>query len=349
VTSQAVMNPDGQAIWIPGRTDPFREHGVWDLDPKGEPCALQPETFLRAGDGSGLMSAFFNAVAERVRAVRDDWLVFAEVDPFATLVHGHGFPADLPERTVNASHWYDLAALVTKRFDPDRGINILTGEVLPGRDAIEAGYVEQLSRLQAISDATPGGMPTLIGEFGIPFDLNEAEAYARWSAGERSSGLWAAQAAALELMYNAMDRLLLNSTQWNYTASNRNDPMIGDGWNQEDLSIWSADQVTGSGDEADGARAIEGFRRPFAHAVQGDLLRQAFDHRGGRFQLSWTNAPELHAETLVYLPPLGVWSLETSEDLALDFAGSLLRLKGGVAGCAWLIATLAPTTESLPV
>jgi hypothetical protein len=235
-----------------------------------------------------------------------------------------------------------LAALVTKRFDPERGMNLLTGEVLSGRDAIEAGYVEQLSRLKAISDAVPGGMPTLIGEFGIPVDLNGGEAYARWAAGERGPGLWSAQAAALELMYNAMDRLLLNSTQWNYTASNRNDPMMGDGWNQEDLSIWSADQFTGSGDEADGARGLEGFRRPFAHAVQGDLLSQTFDRQGGRFEITWLNAPVLDAPTLVSLPPIGPWCLQASEGLELSFEGSLLRLRGGPAGTCSFVADLAP-------
>ena len=345
-TGQAVLNPDGVSIWLPGREDPFRAHGVWDLSEDGEPIALRPDAFQRAGgqdlgDGSGLLGAFFNEVADAVRAVRDDWLIFAEVDPFAALTQGHGFPADSPERTVNASHWYDLAALVTKRFDPERGINLLTGEVLSGRDAIEASYVQQLSRLLAISEAVPGGMPTLIGEFGIPFDLHEGEAYDRWAAGERSSDLWAAQAAALELMYNALDRLLLNSTQWNYTASNRNDPMIGDGWNQEDLSIWSPDQLTRSGDDADGARGLEGFRRPFAHAVQGDLLSQAFDRGRGRFEIAWTNAPELDAPTLVYLPPLGVWSIEASEGLAAAFDGPMLQLRGGPVGPVSLTGTLA--------
>ena len=43
-------------------------------------------------------------------------------------------------------------------------------------------------------------------------------------------------------MYDALDELLLHSTQWNYTASNRNDLRIGDGWNQEDLSIFTRDQ-----------------------------------------------------------------------------------------------------------
>jgi hypothetical protein len=52
VTSQAVMNPDGPAIWINrGDRSGSGSHGVWDLAPKVEPCALQPDDVLRAGDG----------------------------------------------------------------------------------------------------------------------------------------------------------------------------------------------------------------------------------------------------------------------------------------------------------
>ena len=48
------------------------------------------------------------------------------------------------------------------------------------------------------------------------------EAYAAWDRGERE-GIWAKHEAALTAMYDALDQLQLHSTQWNYTASNRND------------------------------------------------------------------------------------------------------------------------------
>jgi hypothetical protein len=86
-TSKVVVNPAGVTIWSPGRADPFREHGVWDVDRNGEPRGLKPAAFQRDGDGdvgagSALLGAFFNEVADTVRAVRDDWLIFAEVDPW---------------------------------------------------------------------------------------------------------------------------------------------------------------------------------------------------------------------------------------------------------------------------
>ncbi len=115
-----------------------------------------------------------------------------------------------------------------------------------------------------MSEAVNGGAPTLIGECGIPFDLNGAEAYRAFDAGDRSDAPWTPHIIALDLMYNALDTLLISSTQWNYTASNRNDLAIGDGWNQEDLSIFSRDQQTNPADINSGGRALAGFVRPYA-------------------------------------------------------------------------------------
>jgi hypothetical protein len=172
--------------------------------------------------------------------------------------------------------------------------------VLEGPEAIQANYVAELGRIRAAGDLLNGGAPTLIGECGIPYDLNGAEAYRRWSDGERGPNLWDAHETALHLMYNALDTLLLSSTQWNYTASNRNDPMIGDGWNQEDLSIWSIDQVDNSDPHA-GGRAVPGFSRPYVRAAQGRLLAQRFDRFTGSFDASIECDPAC-GETEVVLP-----------------------------------------------
>ncbi len=300
------MNPGGVPIWLPGRDDPFRANGAWDIDRSGQAIAVRPDYFERVGDRTvsmerDYMVPFFNRVADTVRAVKDDWLIFAEVDPFGAM-RGEGFPPGCPDRTVNASHWYDLAALVTKRFDPAQSVDVMTGKVRAGPAEIEAGYTKGLGQIRAIGEALNGGAPTLIGECGIPYDMNEAEAYRRWAAGDRDPAIWAAHATALDLMYNALDSLLLSSTQWNYTVSNRNDAMIGDGWNQEDLSIWSADQVTDAADPDSGGRALTGFCRPFAQAVQGAIVSQHFDSAAGRFELLYDADPAIRSPTLIFVP-----------------------------------------------
>lgn len=304
VVDQTVVNANGVQLWLPGREDPFRAAGVWDIGPDGQAVALKPDHFREVGGRpvtaeDPFMASFITEVATTIRAVRQDWLVFAEVDPFAALAGGHGFPPGLPDGVVNASHWYDLAALVTKRYDPRHSVDLLTGQPLEGPQAIEDNYVQRLSALRAIGDALPGGAPTLIGEFGLPFDLDEGAAFQLWARGDRGAMPWANHVHALTLMYNAMDRLLLSSTQWNYTVSNRNDPAVGDGWNQEDLSIWSADQVE---DAHDGGRAVEGFCRPYVRRVSGRLMSQKFDAGQGRFEAVLALEPGTQGSTEIFIP-----------------------------------------------
>ncbi len=299
---ERTVNPDGISIWREGVEDPFQSGGVWEPGIDG-PRALRPDHFTHIDGvavdmGRDFMGPFYHRVAKAVRSVRPDWLIFAEADPFG----GHGLPDDLPSDTVNASHWYDLATLVTKRFTPWNVHDILTGEVHEGRDAVVAAHTAGLGRLASIGDAVPGGAPSLVGEFGIPFDLNDAEAFRRWSGGDHSEEVWATHAAALSAMYDALDALLLSSTQWNYTVSNRNDAMVGDGWNQEDLSIWSQDQLSEPTAPDDGARALLGFCRPYVRAAQGNLVSCHWD---GQTTLSCVIEvdPSLTSPTEVYVPP----------------------------------------------
>jgi hypothetical protein len=302
---QAVKNAAQVSIWSAGRSDPFMAGGAWGIV-DGAAVMLRPDYFVEV-DGRRVdierdyMAPFFRRVAQTVRDVREDWLVFAEIEPFDAF-GGSELPAQCPERTVNAPHWYDISALATKRFDAECMPDILFGGVRQGRQAIEDSYVEQLLRLQSLGDALNGGAPTLVGECGIPFDMNGQEAYRRWAAGERDPSIWSAQTCALDLMYNALDRLLLSSTQWNYTVGNRNDPMIGDGWNQEDLSIWSVDQATHEGDPDSGGRAVAGFCRPYVRAAQGHVLRQTFDMAHGTFEAEIDVDERIDAPTEIYVP-----------------------------------------------
>lgn len=305
VAGTTQVNSDGVSIWLPGRLDPFREAGAWDISEDGEPIAISKDYF-QARDGRVVdherdyMLPFFNRVADAIRSVRDDWLVFAELDPF-DVARGHGFPDGMPVRSINASHWYDITSLVTKRFSTDQMVHVMTGEVREGAQAIEDAYVRELSVLASAGANLNGGAPTLIGECGIQFDMNDAKAYQAWAAGDRDPAIWADQTSALDLMYNAFDRLLLSSTQWNYTVSNSNNPMIGDGWNQEDLSVWSADQMI-PGEPSSGGRAVEGFSRPYVQAAQGTIISQRFNRCSGAFEAVIMVDAGISAPTEIYVP-----------------------------------------------
>jgi len=302
VSGERTFNAGGVPIWQEGRSCPFEAAGAYRVE--GGVAASLDEDFFRGRDGGRFdrsrdaFAPFYHKVAATIRRHQPGWSVFAEMDAFAHAAGRH-FPADLPERTVNASHWYDVGTLYLKRFDPDRHRDAISGAEEHGLDAIAARYHRQLGEVAAAGDAFPGGgAPTLIGEFGIPYDLDEGADYARWATGERD-GLWRQHEAALGLMYDTLDALGLHATQWNYTVSNRNDLRVGDGWNQEDLSIFSHDQQEAG---SDGGRAVAGFSRPFAARVQGRTRAMRFDRGSGVFRLDFDAEAAIAGGTEIRVP-----------------------------------------------
>jgi hypothetical protein len=334
-TKEVTLNPYGISIWRSGMECPFERAGAYDSARRHPPN----ETFFtHRGDRElqlerDYMRPFFAHVTDTVRGVKSNWLIFAEVEPHRVF-SGHGFPPGMPPRTVNASHWYDLATLGSKRFNP-RELRAAT-DTRAAEAAVADRFTSQLANIARAADALgPEGAPTLIGEFGIPFDLDEGAAYAAWAAGDRSSAPWSKHVLAQSLMYDAMDRLFLSSTQWNYTASNRNDPIAGDNWNQEDLSIFSRDQSTGDNDTNSGGRAIEGFSRPFARRIQGVPKEMHFDRARRIFRLVFDADPSTAGPTEIYIPsahfPHGV-RVEAPGCRIVSQANGLLQLAAEGAG-----------------
>lgn len=322
VADHRPCNPRGLSIWKEGLFCPFEQAGIYRLA-DGELLPMKENAFDRL-DGRPLSLSddcygpFFHRVAEVIRTQRADWLLFAEMDPYAN-VKQRPFPEAMPADWINASHWYDVAILYFKTFNPARSRDPLTGELDGDLAGLGARYLRQLAGLS--SQSRDRNVPTLIGEFGIPYDLDRGTAYRAWKGSEGDAAIWANHECALGLMYDALDALLIHSTQWNYTASNRNDAWIGDGWNQEDLSIFSVDQIAGPGDPGSGGRAVNGFSRPFVRAAQGHIEAIHFDTATGAFTARVDADPAIAAPTEIYLParryPAGV-HVEVTGDAEIE-------------------------------
>ena len=315
-----LINPQGMPIWKSGHACPFEQAGIYALK-NGHAVALREGAFTHIDGRAYSVSEdaygpFFRRVAQTLRAVSKHWLLFAEIDPIGAL-SGRAFPQKMPPQSVNTSHWYDLSLLVTKHFDTALSVDVLSGERSAGLREISARYERQLASVKALSNAMPGGAPTLIGEFGIPYNLDEGAAFQASALSAKQEVaedpvIWALHTQALSLMYDALDALHLSATQWNYTAGNRNDARIGDQWNQEDLSIYSLDQPEG--------RATAGFCRPYARALQGQLVRMRYTADSGVFNLVYRANPAFGGPTEIFLPR----SVFT-ETLHIEVSGPELR------------------------
>jgi hypothetical protein len=138
------------------------------------------------------------------------------------------------------------------------------------------------------------GVPTLIGEFGIPFDMHRKRAY--------RSGNFRRQIRALDSSCRAIESTLVGYALWNYTTDNDNER--GDQWNGEDFSIFSRDQQADPDELDSGGRALEAAVRPHAGRISGEPTEMSFDRRRRRFQLSFRHDDAVEAPTEIYVPRL---------------------------------------------
>ncbi len=167
-----------------------------------------------------------------------------------------------------------------------------TNKLLLGKERVFQSFVEQMARIKAESAEQIAGDPTLIGEFGIPFDLQGKRAY--------ETGGFSRQVQAMDRSFRALEANLLSDTLWNYTADNDN--RWGDQWNDEDFSIFSRDQQTRPDDPNAGGRALEATVRPYALKVTGEPLEMAFDLKRRTFDFVFQHDPTVTAPTEIYVP-----------------------------------------------
>ncbi|TGN19958.1 glycoside hydrolase family 5 protein [Leptospira idonii] len=323
------VNQSQTSIWLPHmQEDPFQSEGAWSLTKDGTPF-IEKNDFFQNVKGKVIdfdrdyMIPFIRRMADAVHSVRSDWMIFAEREATDGWMNPN-FNAALPKNSVNAAHWYDIMTLIFKRFLYPIAIDPLRKLPVFGENGIRKMYVNQLKRVKDASAEVPGKIPSLIGEFGIPFDLKAGKSYKQWFNGNHKPSIWKHHIRALNCMYNAMDDLLLSNTIWNYTVTNRNDLMIGDGWNQEDLSIYSPDQKLPHSEPdlyGGGGRAIEGFCRPYAQFTQGTPLEMKYSLSSGKFYFKWKPDPSSKEPTVIVTPrfvyPKGI-KIETKNCKQVD-------------------------------
>jgi hypothetical protein len=307
-TGQVLANPGGARAWRDGVDCLWRENGVWDLGGDGQPRLLRPDHFSRV-DGRAVdfagdyLRPFLERYAREIRAVDPDAILFLEAPPRQVPPH---WDTEAYPRVVHAAHWYDGMTLFMKRYLPFLGVDFDTAKFVLGRKRVRQSFVEQIARLKDESSELLGGVPTLVGEFGIPFDLQDGRAY--------RTGDFSQQVQAMDDTFQALEANLLSGTLWNYTADNDN--RWGDQWNDEDLSVFSRDQQTDADDINSGGRALETAVRPYAGKVAGEPLEMNFEPKRMTFHVAFRHDPTVSAPTEIYVPNLqypGGYQVEVSD------------------------------------
>ena len=181
---------------------------------------------------------------------------------------------------INAVHWYDNLTLYLGRYFANVSFDVQSGVPALGRNHVFNMLCRQLRELKHIGAHEMCGVPTLIGECGIPFDMHGYRAY--------KTGDYAQPLRAMDATVSAMEENLLHYTLWCYTADHC--AKWGDNWNLEDLSIFSPELHNVPGDPYSGGRALHAVARPYATHVAGLPHTSRFHMATGRYGLGFTTA-----------------------------------------------------------
>ena len=288
------LNESRLRAWLPGYDCIWKQHGVWDFDTSGTPHLLRPDHFAQINGtpvsfNTDYYRVFNNRFSEAIQSVHPEALIFIENTPDPTPYA----PGELDNpQIVYAPHWYDGFVLVKKEYTPHIAVNFLTNKVVFSAPGIRRSFHGQLATLKRHADQELGGVPFVLGEFGIPYDLHEKQAY--------QSGNFRIQVKALQRSMRAVEGNLLNYTLWNYTPDNNN--LHGDLWNDEDLSIYSEDQRTDPGDINSGGRGLEAVVRPYPRLTAGELIQACFNPKKRLFRMKFRNDPAITVPTEVFVP-----------------------------------------------
>jgi hypothetical protein len=283
-----IFNPGSVSLFKEGFLCPWKQAGVW-VEEGGKPRLVRKDHFsMFEKRPLDFMEDFHKPFVlnyiEAMKEADEKTIFFLEGMPAGTSAPSHPkWGKNDPQNVVNAFHWYDGFALFTKHFSRWFTINPVKAAFIFGRKKMLAFYSECMAKGVRWSAEHMGGIPTLLGEFGLAFDINKRRAF--------KNGDYGVHEQALSMYYDAVDANLLHSTIWNYTADNTN--KTGDGWNDEDLSIFS------EGKE----RAAGGWKRPYPMATAGIPVSFQWDHEKGIFNYRFKADSAIAAPTVIYIPP----------------------------------------------
>ena len=282
-TGEVLLNPGRVNLFREGCQCPWKTAGVW-TGGQNEKRLLKKDHFaLYRGRPikftDDFLKPFLKKFITAMKETEKPGIFF--IEGIAQGDHPTWSKSD-GEGTVNAFHYYEALTVFTKTFKPYLQLDSEKGKILFGRKKASAYYASQLGKAKEWTRTQMGNMPCLLGEFGLPFDLNNRKAF--------STGNYSAQEEALSRYYDGVDRELLHSTIWNYTADNTNEN--GDQWNAEDFSIVNRGE----------GRAMKGWLRPYPAATAGTPLEIRWEVKKRVFHYRFRADPAIKAATEIYIP-----------------------------------------------
>ncbi|KAJ1309337.1 hypothetical protein OPQ81_006117 [Rhizoctonia solani] len=241
-----------------------------------------------------------------------------------------------PHKMVFAPHWYDLNALFSKEFGSmsvnvqglSRGMFILRA-LYWGHSGARNNYTFQIRNIaEHARKSLSKSCPIIIGECGIPMDMNEGAGF------KIESYKW--HLRMMDALMTALEQNFVGFTLWNYNPLN--DDAHGDFWNGENFSWFSQSRaepnlstavaLSQSNKALDtGARLLPVLVRPYPAKVAGYPEEFSYEPYDGSFKFVYrvpdsNPASSIRAkETEIFLPA----DLVSGRKLVVDSDGTDLE------------------------
>lgn len=305
-------------------------HGVWDPQ-TGE--LKRPGYFAGASGGGDWKSKywkpFFDGWTATVCKYSAESVVFIQPPIFeppppnllsssADLRRLGYSPHFYDALTVMKGHWnkyWNVDILRLLRGPQDTMTKIKAFKIGPG--GVRTVISQQLGAMACDVETSSGEksgqplVPTLIGETGIPFNLDDGKAY--------EDGDYSSHVAAFDTILGGCDDHLLNYTLWAYSAVNSHE--WGDHWNGEDLSIYNSETRSFTGHKfLAGCRGAAAWCRPYVQSLDGGILTMAFDLKTSMFVLEIDS--HHGGSAVIYTPWLHYRRDDESDELDLKITAS---------------------------
>ncbi|KAI8885544.1 glycoside hydrolase family 5 protein [Backusella circina FSU 941] len=289
-----IINPDHLSAWSDKEGCVWRQHGVWKLDDNNANPVLADPAYFSKHPVSGKKVSFYrdcymplvNRYNKAIQSVKPEW--YCLVEPLANERAPVYTEEDHHHNVVFAPHWYDLNCVFYKSFNGkvthdvqslQRGGNVF-GATYFGQNGAKKNYRGQLKNIKQDGLADMGNKPMILGEVGIPMDLNERYAFLNDD--------YTHHVKFMDAVIHALETNLINFVLWNYDVCN--DHEFGDHWNGENFSIYSVKKATedylehNDGNDKlskvhlyDGGRVLEAVLRPYACKIAGIPTQAEFN------------------------------------------------------------------------
>lgn len=266
----------GKCIW--------RQMGVWDIE-NGKPRLLKPNYFSNIIVANNDKDKDIVVVVDKKYFINKIfmeyysrfYLKFREIDnenfiliqppvlELPPILKGNDI---IDSKTIYALHYYDGFSLMFKTWNEyftidtlgilrERYLNSIFGIKL-GKANVRKSIKSQLKLMRdEVNENVGTKVGIIFSEIGIPMDMNNKRSYI-------DPDDYCSQTKAMDTILSGLESNNLSFSLWCYCHENTH--KWGDGWNNEDFSVWSKDDLS--------TNSINGqieYDATNNHVIQGDV------------------------------------------------------------------------------